>query len=178
MNKNKEVYQLQKEVINDLTKMNVGNMMLFKSEETSVEGPVFYIKETNNNISNIIIRKAQHLKVQLKDTIINGVYSNPLIIMVRLNDDDNYIYGQWFNKYNNTDRELMKEIVFQDKLNFCIVNVNSRVYVRFGCKNIYRVSVWNYFKILKDDKRWSQEMFESEVAAINSILRIKVNLYI
>ena len=177
MEKKKEVYRIEEEVINDLPPMNVGNMMLFKSEESSVDEPVFYIKETSNNIGNII-RSAHNLKIQLKDIVISGAYSNPLIIMLRLNDDDEYIYGQWFNKYNNTDRELIKEIVFQDKLNFCIVNIDNRVYMRFKCRNIYKASIWEYFRISKDDKRWSQEMFESEVIAINSRLKSKKELFL
>lgn len=71
----------------------------------------------------------------------NGIYSKPLIIMIRLNDNNEYIYEQWFNKYNDIDKELIKEIVFQDKLNFAIVNVNNRVYIRFRCENIYKVSI-------------------------------------
>ena len=177
MEEKKEIYKIENEVINDLPPMNVGNMILFKSKDDFGEEPTFYIKETNYNIGNII-RSANNLKVQLKDIIINGGYSNPLIIMLRLNDNDEYIYGQWFNKYNNTDRELIKQIVFQDKLNFCIVNIDSRVYMRFKCKNIYRTSIWEYFRISKEGKRWSQEMFESEVIAINSRLKSKKELFL
>lgn len=177
MEEKKEIYKIENEVINDLPPMNVGNMILFKSKEDFGDEPTFYIKETNNNIGNII-RSANNLKVHLKDIIINGAYSNPLIIMLRLNDNDEYIYGQWFNKYNNTDRELIKQIVFQDKLNFCIVNIDNRVFMRFKCKNIYKVSIWSYFTISKECKSWSQDMFESDVIAINSELKSKKELFL
>lgn len=176
MDKNKDIPRLEKEIINYLPKMNVGNMLLFKSKESSIDEPVFYIKETNNNIENII-KNASNLNVQLNNFIMNGSYSKPLIIMIRLNDNNEYIYGQWFNKYNNIDRELIKEIVFQDKLNFAIVNAKNRVYIRFSCENIYKVSVWEYFKISKDDKKWSQQMFESDVITINSSLKSKEELF-
>lgn len=177
MDERNGIYQIEKEVIKDLPKIDVGNMILFKSNESSVREPVFYIKETNNNIANII-RNAENLKCQLKDIVIRGGYCNPLIIIIRLNDEDRYIYGQWFNKYNNKDRELIKEIVFQDKLNFCIVNVDNRVYVRFKCRNIYKISIWEYFKISQDDNKWSQEIFESEVISINSRLHSKKELFL
>lgn len=177
MEEKKEIYRIENEVINDLPPMNVGNMILFKSKDDFGDEPTFYIKETNNNIRNII-RSANNLKVQLKDIIINRAYSSPLIIMLRLNDNDEYIYGQWFNKYNNTDRELIKQIVFQDKLNFCIVNIDNRVFMRFKCKNIYKVSIWSYFAISKECRKWSQDMFESDVIAINSELKSKKELFL
>lgn len=176
MTENREICIIEKETIRDLAKIDVGNMILFKSNESYVREPIFYIKETNNNIKNII-KNAKNFKCELKDIVIRGEEYNPLIIMIRLNDCDKYIYGQWFNKYNNTDRELIKEIVFQDKLNFCIVNVDYKVCMRFRCKNIYKGRIWDYFKISQWDKRWSQEMFESEVTSINLSLKSKKELF-
>ena len=176
MEDNKEIDKIEPEKIKDLPYMEVGHMILFKSEESSLDYPVFYIKEKDNNIKDIISNIKQ-FRMELRDIIIDGCYANPLIIMLRLYDNDTYIYGQWFNKYNDKDRELIKEIVFQDKLDFCIVNVNNRVQVRFRCKNIYKKSIWNYFKISSNDRRWSKEMFESEVVAINLRFQNKKELF-
>lgn len=168
---------IEADKINDLPNMEVGNMLLFKSEDYLDNYPKFYIKENNNNILDII-RDRENLIVQLRKIIIDGGYANPLIIMLRLNDNDKYIYGQWFNKYNEKDRDLVKEIIFQDKLEFCIVNINNRVQIRFKCENIYKKSIWNYFKVTNNDRRWSKEMFESEVIAINLNLKSKKDLFL
>lgn len=37
MDKNKDIPRVEKEIINDLPKMNVGNMLLFKSKESSID---------------------------------------------------------------------------------------------------------------------------------------------
>ena len=49
--------------------------------------------------------------------------------------------------------------------------------MRFRCKNIYKGRIWDYFKISQWDKRWSQEMFESEVTSINLSLKSKKELF-
>lgn len=176
MEDNKEIQKIETEKINDLPSMEVGNMMLFKSKESSINSPVFYIKENNKNIKDIV-RNLENFTIQLRDIVIYGGYCNPFIIMLRLDEEDKYIYGQWFNKYNNKDRDLIKEIIFQDKLEFCIVNIDNRVQIRFNCRNVYKKSIWNYFKISSNDRRWSKEMFESEVIAINLQLKRKKDLF-
>lgn len=168
-----DLKKLEAKKINDLPSMEVGHMLLCKTEESSQIGPVFYIKENINNIRTMLPK----ITVKFQDIYINCGYSTPLILMIKINDNDDLIYGQWFNKYNKTDRELIKEILFQDKLNFCIVDNYNNCRVRFKCANIYKKSIWEYFKIKENDKRWSQAMFESDVSAIGSCLKSRAELF-
>ena len=168
-----DIAQLEPEKIKDLPHMEVGNVLLFKSKESSIEGPVFYIKEDISKVSKTLPK----ISIQLKDIVINWGYSSPLMLMVKLNNDDNLIYGQWFNKYNNTDRELFKEILFQDKLNFCIVDRYNNCKIRFNYTNIYKKAIWGYFKINENDRKWSQKMYESDIIAITETLESKAQLF-
>ena len=84
-----DIAQLEPEKIKDLPHMEVGHMLLFKSKESSIEGPVFYIKEDISKVSKTLPK----ISIQLKDIVINWGYSSPLMLMVKLNNDDNLIYG-------------------------------------------------------------------------------------
>lgn len=176
MDEEKEIPKIKTSIIEDLPDMDIGHMMLFKSNFIEEEGPIIYIKESYGNIHHII-SLLPNLKIEIKDLIYRGGYAISLILMIRLNLSDNLIYGQWFNKYNEKDRELIKGIVFQDYLNFCIVDVDKRVRIRFRYRNIYIKCIWNHFKINESDIKWSQEMFESEIMSLNSIVSSKKDMF-
>ena len=97
--------------------------------------------------------------------------------MIKLCDNNKWIYGQWFNKYNPIDRELIKKIVFQDELRFCVIDNNNNIRLIYRYTNIYKISWWSYFKILPGDRKWSKSMFESDINAILSSIKTKDELF-
>ena len=68
-----DIAQLEPEKIKDLPHMEVGHMLLFKSKESSIEGPVFYIKEDISKVSKTLPK----ISIQHKDIVINCGYSSP-----------------------------------------------------------------------------------------------------
>ena len=162
--------------VRDLPEIEVGQMLLFDSKDGHIDGPVFYIKESSYTIQKIL-KMSSKLTIKFKDIIFYFAYSEPLLIMIKLGDNNKWIYGQWFNKYNPIDRELIKKIVFQDELRFCVIDNNNNIRLIYRYTNIYKISLWSYFKILPGDRKWSKSMFESDINAILSSIKTKDELF-
>lgn len=162
--------------VRDLPEIEVGQMLLFDSKDGHIDGPVFYIKESSYTIQKILKMRSK-LTIKFKDIIFYFAYSEHLLIMIKLGDNNKWIYGQWFNKYNPIDRELIKKIVFQDELRFCVIDNNNNIRLIYRYTNIYKISWWSYFKILPGDRKWSKSMFESDINAILSSIKTKDELF-
>ena len=73
MDEEKEIPKIKTSIIEDLPDMDIGHMMLFKSNFIEEEGPIIYIKESYANIHHII-SLLPNLKIEIKDLIYRGGY--------------------------------------------------------------------------------------------------------
>ena len=76
--------------VRDLPEIEVGQMLLFDSKDGHIDGPVFYIKESSYTIQKILKMRSK-LTIKFKDIIFYFAYSEPLLIMIKLGDNNNNI---------------------------------------------------------------------------------------
>ena len=99
-----------------------------------------------------------------------------LLLMFRLNKNDDLIYCQWCNYYNQTYKKKLDMLIFSDKLNFCTVDSENKHYTTFECENSLRFIVSQCSKRAKG-RVWSNEEFKKYAMTINRHYKNRVSLF-
>lgn len=157
----------------DLDFLMDGEMILLDAKVDFTTKPYFFIKDNTLNLKEIGNTPFVEAKGIVFETNNQKVM---LLLMFRLNKNDDLIYCQWCNYYNQTYRKKLDRLIFSDKLNFCTVDSENKKYATFACDNSLRFMVSQCSKRSKG-RVWSNKEFKEYAMIINSHYDSRVSLF-
>lgn len=151
-----------------------GEMILLDAKvDDFTTKPYFFIKDKTSNLEKIGNTPLVEIKGIVFETSIQKVM---LLIMFRLNKNDDLIYCQWCNYYNQTYKKKLDKLIFSDKLNFCTVDSDNKKYTTFECDNSLRFIVSQCSERAKG-RVWPNEEFKKYAMIINRHYKNRVSLF-
>lgn len=157
----------------DLDFLKDGEMILLDAKVDFTTKPYFFIKDGISNLKKIGEAPLIEAKGVVFETVNKEVM---LLVMFRLNKDDNLIYCQWCNYYNQSYRKKLDKLIFSDKLNFCTVNSENKKYATFECDNSLRFIVSQCSERAKGHV-WTDKEFKEYASTINNHYNNRVELF-
>lgn len=150
-----------------------GEMILVNAKVDNTTKPYFFLKDSISHLTKIGEAPIVESKGVVFETVNNDVM---LLLMFRLNKDDNLIYCQWCNYYDKNYKNLLDSLIFSDKLNFCTINSENKKYATFECTNTLRFIMSKCSEKAKGHI-WSNEDFMTYVAGVNNHYNNRVTLF-
>lgn len=157
----------------DLDFLKEGEMILLDAKVDFTTKPYFFIKDGISNLKEIGEAPLVEAKGIVFETNNQEVM---LLLMFRLNKNDDLIYCQWCNYYNQTYKKKLDKLIFSDKLNFCTVNSENKKYATFECDNSLRFIVSQCSERAKGHV-WSDKEFKEYAMTINNHYNNRVSLF-
>lgn len=157
----------------DLDFLKEGEMILLDAKVDFTTKPYFFIKDGISNLKEIGEAPLIEAKGIVFETNNQEVM---LLLMFRLNKNDDLIYCQWCNYYNQTYKKKLDKLIFSDKLNFCTVNSENKKYATFECDNSLRFIVSQCSERTKGHV-WSNKEFKEYAMTINNHYNNRVSLF-
>ena len=162
----------KEQIYNELEFLEIGQVMLL-NPSNKLEYPCFFIKERNCTIKKLINKKS--IGFQIMPFQFGNVIAYLILLIINKNEDD--IYGQWFNKYNKTDRKNYFELNFKDFIKIVFVDENNKVKCINTYGNILKGNIKNFFYEDNLEQPWHQKEFDMAVSYFNNIFGSKKNFY-
>ena len=154
---------------------NAGDLVIQSESDDKIRNPIIYVKERKSLINSFILNKG--LRIEMKIRKVNVCEINPIILMIRINQSDELIYGQWLNLLNREDAMNLIDINYMKYICIRFIDTNNNLINQITIPN-------NFYNKVKDliipciyDAKWTYRKFESAVVYVNSTVKSKADLF-
>lgn len=153
---------------------NIGDMILTEDEENTYN-PIIYIKENYSKIKSMMLNNVMQIEMKIRQVKVEDV--EPIILMIRIDKNDNLVYGQWFNILNKTDIMSLINLNYTNRVCIRFIDIRNRPITEIIIYNKLMDNIKDIIipKVYKAS--WQKEKFSSAVKFINSSIDNKGEMY-
>lgn len=154
---------------------NRGDMTVVNLKSDKVGGPVIYIKERVSKIISLRVKESIEIDFKIKRMKIDEVEA--IILFIRINRDDNLIYGQWFNILDKDDVFNLIDLNYINEVTMKFINHKNQVISELSVKNTLKGKIKSFIVPLIYSANWKSTSFDEKIRVVKNIVNSNSELY-
>lgn len=132
----------------------------------------FFIKENSARLRDI----GNAPIVQSKSLIFETEGGTSMLMLFRFNHDDDYIYTKWFNFAVSEDHSKLEMLLFEQNLNFCMLNEEGENVTAFACENKLKGIIKDYLSESRD-REFDISTVNDFITSVEDVYENRVSLF-
>lgn len=153
----------------------IGDMVLCNLEEDNVEGPTIYIKEKISKIKSLTIADSIEIDFKVKRIKIDEVEA--IMLLIKINKDDNLIYVQWFNLLDRTDVFNLIDLNYIKNTTIKFIDYKNQVISEISVKNTLKDKIKPFIIPMIYSANWKSKSFDKKICFVKNSVTSNSELY-
>lgn len=154
----------------NLNFLKLKSTILLNALEEGITTPYFFVKDTKERVLKI----GRNPDIETKGIVFNTIDNISILLLAfRFNNDDDLIYSQWCNYYNQNCQNALNNLMLSDFMNFCIIDENNNKVNTFKSTNRLRFLL-NGLKNKKGTTILTNKEFQNITNLINDINMVEL----